>query len=98
MLKKDDLNIIFSKENLITSIKDKISTKYEIKKILGKGAYGKVYQVKNKITQQINACKQISKKDISNIEKLANEISILKKVDHPNIIKLYEIFEDEKNI
>lgn len=32
MLKKDDLNIIFSKENLITSIKDKISTKYEIKK------------------------------------------------------------------
>ena len=33
MLKKDDLNIIFSKENKITSIKDKISTKYEIKKI-----------------------------------------------------------------
>jgi len=24
------------------------------------------------------------------------EISILKKLDHPNIIKLYEIFEDER--
>lgn len=24
------------------------------------------------------------------------EISILKKLDHPNILKLYEVFEDEK--
>ena len=98
MLKEENPNQIFSKQNLISSTKDKISKKYEIKKILGKGANGKVYQVKNKITQEINACKQISKKEITNIEKLTNEISILNKVDHPNIIKLYEIFEDEKNI
>ena len=99
MLKEENPNLIFSKQNLIPSTKDRLSKIYEIKKkILGKGGYGKVYQVKNKITQEINACKQISKKDIPNIERLANEISILKKVDHPNIIKLYEIFEDEKNI
>jgi serine/threonine protein kinase len=62
MLKEENPNQIFSKQNLISSTKDKISKKYEIKKILGKGANGKVYQVKNKITQEINACKQISKK------------------------------------
>ena len=28
---------------------------------------------------------------------LQNEIDILTQVDHPNIVKLYEIFEDEKN-
>jgi len=25
-----------------------------------------------------------------------HEISILKKLDHPNILKLYEVFEDDK--
>ena len=76
MLKEENPNLIFSKQNLIPSTKDRLSKIYEIKKkILGKGAYGKVYQVKNKITQEINACKQISKKDIPNIERLANEIS-----------------------
>ena len=27
---------------------------------------------------------------------LQNEIDILTQVDHPNIVKLYEVFEDEK--
>ena len=36
------------------------------------------------------------KSKISNLEKFQKEISILKKVDHPNIIKLYEVFEDDK--
>lgn len=26
---------------------------------------------------------------------LQNEIDILKRVDHPNIVKLYDVFEDE---
>jgi len=29
---------------------------------------------------------------------LKHEIEILKKLDHPNILKLYEIFEDEKKV
>jgi len=29
-------------------------------------------------------------------EKLLNEIQILKQMDHPNILKLYEFFQDEK--
>jgi serine/threonine protein kinase len=28
---------------------------------------------------------------------LQNEIEILKQVDHPNIVKLYDIYEDEEN-
>lgn len=27
---------------------------------------------------------------------LFNEINILKEIDHPNIVKMYEFFEDEK--
>lgn len=29
---------------------------------------------------------------------LSNEIKILKKLDHPNIVKLYEIYQDDNNI
>lgn len=42
--------------------------------------------------------KVISKKYVKNPEALQNEIQILRKLDHPNIIKLYEVFEDDKNL
>ena len=29
---------------------------------------------------------------------MAKEVKVLKKLDHPNIIKLYEVFESEQNI
>lgn len=35
---------------------------------------------------------------VKNPETLQNEIEILRKLDHPMIVRLYETFEDEKNI
>ena len=66
---------------------------YECTKQLGKGGYGKVYQVKNKKTHKLFACKKLSKLNIKNLEKFKREIEILKKMDHPNIIKLYDVYE-----
>ena len=74
-----------------------ISENYEVVKKLGKGGYGKVYEVKQKKTGAIKACKQLSKMDIENLEKFKREIELLKKTDHPNIIKLYEIYESNNN-
>lgn len=34
---------------------------------------------------------------VKNPESLQNEIAILRKLDHPMIVRLYETFEDEKN-
>ena len=65
---------------------------------LGKGGYGKVYEVKNKRTGEIRACKHLSKLSVKNLEKFELEINILIKVDHPNIIKIYEIFESERSL
>lgn len=46
----------------------------------------------------MRAVKIIKKKALAEDErkKLKNEAEILKQLDHPNIIKLYEIFEDKK--
>jgi calcium-dependent protein kinase len=37
-------------------------------------------------------------KDEQSRRRFANEIEIQKKLDHPNIVKLFEVFEDKQNI
>lgn len=64
---------------------------------LGKGAYGVVFAAKSKITGKIRAIKQIKRSSIKNPIQFVNEMEILKKVDHPNIIKIFETYEDENN-
>ena len=87
-----------SKDNFITLGSRGLRDKYVPTKKLGKGGYGKVFRVKNKTTNKFFACKKLSKLNINNLEKLQNEIDILMKMDHPNIIKLYEVFESENSL
>ena len=65
-------------------------------KCLGKGAFGEVYLTSRQGGKQKYATKKIDKKFVSRPKAkkyLDNEILILKEVDHPNIIKLYEVKE-----
>jgi len=66
--------------------------------MLGTGTYGAVFKATHKITKETRAVKAIAKAKVKNPESFKNEISIMKKLDHPNIIKLYEIFEDTRYI
>ena len=74
---------------------------YKKLETLGKGTYGvvmKVCLIKNPDT--IRALKIIRKNRLIqsfDSGKLLDEIVILKNLDHPNIMKLYEFFEDNKN-
>ncbi|CAE8602832.1 unnamed protein product, partial [Polarella glacialis] len=65
------------------------------KKKLGEGSYGTVSMCSHKDSL---AVKSIAKKDIKQKERFQQEIDLMKLLDHPNIIKLYETFEDRKNI
>ena len=72
---------------------------------LGEGAYGAVYKVKRKNSSNrdiIRAMKEISKDSIGSSEEyreeLRNEIEVLKNLDHPNIMKIFEFFEDDENM
>lgn len=84
-------NDLFIEENTA-----KFESKYEIIQELGAGSYGKVYKVKHKETDQIFAVKSIQKSKIGlskeDEEELLKEINILKQLDHPNIIKIFEYF------
>ena len=71
---------------------------YEFTKNLGKGGYGKVFQVRQKMTNKLFACKKLSKLNINNLIKFRREIDILIKIDHPNIIKLLEVFESQNSL
>ena len=53
--------ISFGKETFVTRSPGKLSDKYQKEKELGSGSYGHVYRVKNKITGETRACKQMCK-------------------------------------
>ncbi len=87
-------SLTISKRAFIRIIQDDITNHYEVIKKLGEGSYGKIYKAKNKISGDIRAMKQIEKSKITDIQTFKNEIEILSRMDHPNIIKLFEVFED----
>lgn len=52
-----------------------------------------VYLAEDRQTHEKFAIKAIQKKKVEDFQTFVNEINILKVLDHPNIIKLYEIWE-----
>ena len=67
---------------------------YKIIKKLGKGGFGTVWKVKNIQTNLFRAMKKIPKlrNNMNNINEILNEVEILKNLDHPNIVKIFEFF------
>ena len=63
-------------------------------KSLGKGAFGEIFLTKKKGSKQYYATKRLDRafsEKPQNINRLANEISLLKKINHPNIVKLIDL-------
>lgn len=69
---------------------------YEIKGDLGKGKFGLVKHAIHKKTQKEVAIKVIKKKDMKTkeLELQKREIEVLKLCQHPNIIRLLDVFEN----
>ena len=65
---------------------------------IGKGAFGQVFQANNKSDSSIKvAIKTIKKEGLDAYGKLLieREIQLLNQLDHPNIVRYYETYEDE---
>lgn len=70
-------------------------------KTLGKGTFGKVKAGTHILTGGKVAVKILEKEkiqDVSDVERVAREIHILKIVRHPNVVQLFEIIETSKEL
>ncbi|CAG9330886.1 unnamed protein product [Blepharisma stoltei] len=73
---------------------------YKIGNKIGEGAFSNVRKIKNRETHEKRAVKTVHKKKIRNEserEMIYNEVNLLSKLDHPNILKIYEFYHDDKN-
>ena len=104
----DDVDVTMKKE---TSLSDRDNgnaariEEFEILKLLGKGAYGKVYQVRKVAgsnSGRIFAMKAINKSSIvssqTDLRHTKSERDVLVTVDHPFIVQLHYAFETKRRL
>jgi calcium-dependent protein kinase len=91
------MKVPVSQELLVLQQKGNPSDKYIRGKKIGSGSFGTVYEAKNLIFNTKVAMKVIVKKQNMNKLLIENEIDILKKLSHPNIVRIYEFYESLNN-
>eukprot|EP01017_Pseudomicrothorax_dubius_P027239 TRINITY_DN3111_c0_g1_i5.p1 TRINITY_DN3111_c0_g1~~TRINITY_DN3111_c0_g1_i5.p1 ORF type:complete len:215 (+),score=41.06 TRINITY_DN3111_c0_g1_i5:25-669(+) len=77
----------------------KLTSRFEFKKLIGEGSYGVVRLAVDKTTGMEVAVKMYEKYklfDKQRVFAIQREVSILQKLNHKNIIKLYDYYEDER--
>jgi serine/threonine protein kinase len=76
-----------------------LDSKYEIIEKMSSGKFGLIRRVKNIETGEINCLKIINKKSISNkdLQELKTETEIMKICQHPNLVRLDNLYEDQEN-
>eukprot|EP00301_Raphidiophrys_heterophryoidea_P014775 c23235_g1_i1.p1 GENE.c23235_g1_i1~~c23235_g1_i1.p1 ORF type:complete len:336 (+),score=91.34 c23235_g1_i1:258-1265(+) len=75
-----------------------IKQKYEIKEVLGTGNFAEVRLGVNKQTGEKVAIKIIEPKDTDDEKIIRSEIEIMGKIEHPNVVRLIEVFEQSSKI
>ena len=82
---------------MITDNISDVRVKYRINpKEIGHGHYGVVRKCMDRETKVWYAIKSIRKSKVGKVDVLKREVALLKECDHPNIIQLVEVHEDQK--
>ena len=99
LLSDEEKKLSLSFESLVPLQSGKPSKKYKVLSHLGNGSYGKVYKAMNLKTENLVAIKSVKKKkDKEDEDKIvSNEIDLLKRLSHPNIVKIYEFYDIKDN-
>ncbi|XP_062916422.1 MAP/microtubule affinity-regulating kinase 4-like isoform X3 [Mobula hypostoma] len=73
---------------------------YRLLKTIGKGNFAKVKLARHILTGREVAIKIIDKTQLNptSLQKLFREVRIMKCLNHPNIVKLFEVIESEKTL
>ena len=98
---KKNTKIKIDSNTILSKIKSNPFEDYTVVKKLGNGTYASVVLVKHKINNSIRAMKIIPKRkkkgtNITNESDVINEVQLLIKMDHQNIVKIFEFYNGEK--
>lgn len=94
------------REEFLKTNKQSITEVYEFGKKLGEGSFGAVYMATHKTELQGASRRQRVAKVISKAsavkngtphEKVREEFAVLKRLDHPHVLRIFEDFEDDTN-
>jgi serine/threonine protein kinase len=76
----------------------RVEDAYTVGNEIGKGGFSIVYEATKKSSGEKYAIKRIMKNEEGvDVDLLKREIYIMIKVNHPNILKLFEVYEDEEH-
>ena len=97
----DSFNAInLTNEIIVSHSKANPSLDYKKLNFLGEGSFAAVYRVQNRITDSIRAMKIINKSSTcseADDKEIFNEINILRTLDHPNILKIFEFYSNKES-
>ncbi len=75
-----------------------VGGRYRVEKLLGKGGFGAVYQVRDqRVQQNIFALKEVIDPNRKERKRFVFEADLLRRLDHPALPRVYHVFEDDKN-
>ena len=92
--------IKLNNELLVSKLKSDPDEDYKRLNFLGEGSFASVYRVQNRYTDVICAMKIIKKNFSCSAEDekdIFNEINILRMMDHPGVLKLFEFYSNKQN-
>ena len=95
---KAELRLKVTTQTLVEETNGLPNNKYQVIKQLGDGSYGTVFLAHNLITGLKVALKKIVKHEAKQIEDIdkTNEFEIVKKIDHPFIVKIVDLYSTPK--
>ena len=96
---QEELKLEITNQSLVEEQSGNPYQKYKIINKTGEGAYGSVFSAINIHTGVKIAMKKILKIKENKVDdmEIKNEFDILKKLDHPNIVKIFEFYDSNSN-
>jgi len=71
-----------------------IHKSYQLLEEIGSGAFSRVFRAKCIAADDVRAVKQVPKSGVADLDCLYAELEIMVHLDHPNVARFYEFFED----
>mmetsp|Transcript_43154 Transcript_43154/g.101405 ORF Transcript_43154/g.101405 Transcript_43154/m.101405 type:complete len:898 (-) Transcript_43154:155-2848(-) len=84
------------KDQFVTQNSKRLEEEYQVAESCGSGNFGECSWVTHRKSKQRRVCKKIAVNTQVPSEEIGNELDVLKKLDHPNVVRVFEWFEAEE--